>query len=135
MSNGVLKEYAKLHAEVPETQPKHEKRGPLAIYDDTYGNWRPCWERDFADERYPYNDEAIALCRCAALSFVAKAPNAIRMAKEPTPAEEAYFFRCSKVITDTMVWMDNGADSDLELIRICREIRTLQNERAVPHAG
>lgn len=123
-ANDILKLYADLHKDVPETRPKHEKRGPLVIYDDTYGNWIPCWENEFMDERGPYANEAVALCRCAALSFVVRSPKIIYMPKVPLPNEEAHFFRCSRVVSDTIAWMDKGADDDAELIRICHEIKS-----------
>lgn len=106
-----LKLYAVLHADVPETQPKHEKRGPLAIYDDTYGNWRPCWERDDADERYPYDDEALALCRCAALEWACKNTDWYE-----TRGDE---FRD---------WLESGASDDTRLIDVCRAIHAAKGK-------
>lgn len=105
-----LKLYAALHADVPETKPERGDWIAQAVYHDAVpAEWLTA---------------TIALCRCAALSFVVRSPKIIRMPKEPLPNEEAHFFRCSRVVSDTIAWMDKGADDDAELIRICREIKS-----------
>lgn len=121
-ADDILKLYADLHKDVPETQPKHEKRGPLAIYDDTYGNWRPCWERDDADERYPYDDEAIALCRCAALSW---AFTTVKNFGEDPPTPKGMHDHW-EALND---WCDDtGASDDSRLIDICKAIHAAKGE-------
>lgn len=101
----ILKLYSELHAELPETKCE-----------------LPCV--DGLDPSSPFYPACVALCRCAALSFVVRSPKIIHMPKEPLPNEEAHFFRCTRVVSDTIAWMDKGADDDAELIRICREIKS-----------
>lgn len=122
--NEIMRAYAALHAAIPETRYvrtyKDDLPEPLVIYDDTYGNWRADVWKDALqkDDRSSYTCEAIALCRCAALTW---AGLAVRHGGNQFFGAE-HVTAIGACQSRLLFWVMDGASDDLYLISICKRI-------------